>query len=342
MSNPYYFPPLVEINWNMRNGMTPSAYTWQQLVQGANHCAKYRHRQVYMKALELGTDVTGVSALQGVWRFRTGRDVSHVTVVMLMGLTSASAGLGSTSDPYATVDFTISGGATTSTDPFRYSSSTGTINDAPDEMSVQYQDVAVTANTVYECALNVANYARPIAIMVYEWNDDSTLNTHNPTSGSPIYDVHREDVLVSLSNAYRSNGAMNFHWSLVDGAARTRSNATPASVFDGTSTGTPTAGSSNGFYLSPQYHRTHSRTTVPMEWAVYASMSAGTGTCRLIDSSGNTYGSINVNSATPQWWTATFNIPESAEIFLVPQMAGDGAGTLSVRAVSVIEWETGP
>lgn len=98
----------------------------------------------------------------------------------------------------------------------------------------------------------------------------------------------------------------------------------------------------NGFYFSPQNHRTVSRTTVPMEWGVYASIPAGSGSCQIIDSAGSTYGAITVNSATPQWWTATFNIAENAEIFLVPQIAGDGANAIAVYAASVIEWETGP
>lgn len=340
----WHYPQLIHSAWNASNGMSPNAFMWRQLIDAHNHIARFRGmRQVYSKALELGTDTSGVGSLAGRWRFRTGRNVTQCRVVLVMGLTSASAGSGSSADPYCEIDFTISGGATTTLGPFRHSASTGTINDAPDEMNVFVEEVTVTENTAYECWFRNSNYARPISICVYEVNPDTGLeNAHSPTAGGPIYDAHRETLLAGLSNMYRQNGGINFHWSVYNGAAQTRSNATAASMFDGTTTGTPTAGSSNGFYVDPRYHRTASRTTVPFEWGVYASMSAGSGTCRIIDTAGSTYGSITVNSATPQWWTATFNIAESAEIFLVPQMAGDGAGTLSVYAASIIEYESGP
>lgn len=340
----WHYPATLHYLSNAANGMTPNSWLWRQLVAAENHATAFRRRQVYGKSLELGTDVTGATALAGRWRFRTSYGVDRVSIVMLMGLTSAAAGAGSTADPITSVTFTPSGGAALTPATFNYGVSTATINDAPDEHLVMTADIDVVENTAYECSMTNAGAARPMAIMVYEQGTTtideavSYFNTHSPVGGSPIYDADRERLLVGLSNLWLKGGGMNAHWSLFDGTARTRVSATAANAIDGTTTGTPTA-THQGFYLDPRYHRSQSRTTVAMEWGVYASMSAGTGVCRLIDTAGNTYGSINVNSAVAQWWTATFSIPEAAEIFLVPQLAGNGAGTISLFAASIIETE---
>lgn len=343
----WHYPVLIHEKANSRNGMYPSSRLWTRLIEAENHCTAYRHRQVYAKALELGTDVTGVNSLQGRWRFRTGYGVNECTVVMLMGLTDASTGAGSTANPVATVDMTISGGATT-TVTFGYAVNTavGGIVDAPDEHVVMAEDVAVTANTVYECSLTNTGFARPMAIMVYEKApttiDEATsyMNTHNPQGGSPIYDADRERILVGLSNMYRANGGSNFHWSLYNLAARTRTSTTPILLIDNSTTGTP-ATSAPGFYIDSQYRNTSSRTTVPYEFACYGNVAGGgSGTVRLIDDSGNTYCSITVNAGSDAWFTATGNLPTtSGGVFLSPQFYSDGVNSLSIRAVSLIEWE---
>lgn len=334
-------PRIVQWRSNACNGMVPNAFMWRQLVEGENHITAYRHREVYRKGLELGTDVSGAQAMTGYFRFRTGYGVNKCTVVALMGYTTASAGAGSTADPYLTVTFS---GITAFKLPGSVKSA-GTIYDAPDEAWLVSRDVDVSEATAYTVSYVPSNYCRCLAFMVYEQApttvDEATsfMNTHSPTGGSPIYDADRQRLLEGLSKQYRQNGGIVAHWGKFDAAAQTRSSATPANMINGTTTGTPTVGADPGWYIDPRYHRTASRTVVPMEWGVYASMSAGTGTCRIIDSAGATYGSISVNSASLQWWTASFDIAEAAELFLVPQMAGDGAGTLSVYGASLIEYE---
>jgi hypothetical protein len=344
-----YTPQLIHWRANARNGMYCNSWLWRRLVDVQNHLAYVgTSRELYAKSWEMGgaTVSGGGTVSVGRFRFRTSRSADKVTVVMYMGLAYDSGGIGGElSGSIIGLDATISGGAT-STVLFYYGSSGtgGGGADAPNDLYVGSQSFAATPSTVYECNLYTMGFARPMAICVYESTtatvSESTAgyNTHNPMAGGPILDADRQRILEQLSNMYRQGG-MTFHWSLENGAARTRSSATFINAIDNATTGTPTAGTHPGFYLSPQNHRTHSRTTVPMEFACYASMSAGSGTVRLIDTAGNTYGSITVNSATPQWWTATFSIPESAEIYLVPQLAGDGVGTLSLYAVSAIEYE---
>lgn len=340
----WHYPKLIHVNANARNGMVPNAYMWRQLVDAENHITGYRHRQVYAKSLELGTDTSGVSSLAGRFRFRTGYGVNRCRVVILIGLTSASAGAGSAADPYVEVDFTISGGATTTLGPYRYAVSQGTINDGPDEWAMQTEEATVTENTVYECWFRPSNYARIMSIMVYELApttvDEATnyMNTHSPVGGSPVYDADRERLLSGLSNRYRQ-GACNVHWGLIDNTSRTRSSATEINIVDNATTGTPTA-THYGFYLDPQYHNTATRTQVPFQLAAYGSIGAGSGTVRLIDTAGNAYCTVTINGASG-WYTATGNLP-ATETFYAIQYAGDGVNTVSVSAVSLIEWESGP
>lgn len=332
------------INWRRQaaNNMSPSASFHRELVSAENHLSAFgAMREVYSKSLELGTDTGGATALGGRWRFRTGYGVTHVRVLMLMGLTSAATGAGSTANPISSVALTISGGATT-TVTFAYGVNASTaITDAPDEHALMSERVAVTENTVYEGLLSNAGGARPLSIMVYEEGtstvDESTsyMNTHSPTAGSPIFDADRERLLVGLSNFHSRNGGVCWHWSLYDGAARTRTSATPVNIIDNTETTTPTA-ASYGVYLDNTYHNRVSKTTVAYELAAYASISGGvTGTVRLIDTAGNVY-PVSVTSASLAWVAATVNLP-TAETFYAMQFFSDGVQTLTVTAISLIE-----
>lgn len=346
--------PPQTIHWraNARNGMVPNAYFWHRLIDHQNHLTAYgTAREVYSKSWEQGIATVTSSGTQSIgrFRFRTSRSANTLSFLVVMSDAYNSGGLGSEIIAASlSIDVTISGGATSNIAFYYGGSGTGGGGtDAPNTWNMQTGSVAVTASTVYEVNVQSVGYARPLAVIAYEESSqtisESTnyYNTMSPVAGVPIYDADRQQILASLSNMYRQGGIV-YNWSLENGAARTRTTATNASMFDGTTTGTPTAGSSNGFYFDPRNHRTASRTTVPFEWGVYASMAAGSGSVRIIDTAGATYGSITINSATPQWWTATFSIAESAQLYLVPQMAGDGINALSVYAASIIEYESGP
>lgn len=331
---------------NMRNGLYPNAATWITVINAMNHSMGYRHREVYRRAWELG-QATGVfgsgTNTIGRFRFRTGHGVTTLTYVVMIGLDNTTAGPsgGLATNPYIEIDTTISGGATTTRD-FHYglqSSPPGT--DAPDETHVATSDVSVTPLTVYEVEIKSVDYARPIAIVAYEQASQTVTestnyyNLHQPQAGSPIYDANRQRMALGLSEMWRTMGGATWHWHLQDGAARTRSSATYVNILDNSTTGTP-ATSDYGFYLDLTSHNTISATTAPMELAVYGSIGAGSGTVRLIDSAGNTYGPVTINGAAG-WYTATVNLPASST-FYTAQYAGDGANTVSVSAISLIEY----
>lgn len=341
MSDLIWFPRRLNfMRQNIRNGTYPSVATWANLVATENHLTAYRHREIYRRTWRLGT-VAGAAGTNTIarWRHRTGYGVTKLAHVVLMGLDTSG---GTAADPYVEIDTTISGGATT-TSQFSYGLSSAAGTDGPDELGALRKVVDVTAATTYEFALRTIDYARPLSVMVYELADTTVTestnyyNTQSVQAGAPIYDADRERLLVGLSNMYRQNGGICWHWGLQDGAARTRTSATYINAIDNTETATPTAGASYGTYLNPQYHNTESRSVVPFELAAYGDSAGGAGVVRLISSGGSTYGPVTINGAAG-WYTASINLPNS-EAFYAIQYAGDGANTLSLRFVSLIEWE---
>lgn len=341
----FYLPKLIQHRRNCVNGNVVNANLWVALRNAQNHLMSFRHRQVYGRAWET-TATTGLAATTVIarFRFRAGVGATKLAINVLSALSEINSG-----SPYIEVDVKISGGATTTVGPFACAiAPTGTgITDGPDEHLVGELYTAITSGTVYECAVRAYDYARIMSICAYELADPTTVdssvnyyNEHQPTGGSPILDSDRQRIVEGLSEMYQANGAINFHWSLETGSARTRTSATFANAIDGTTTGTPTAGSSPGFYVDPRYRRTASRTVVPMEFSCYAAVAGGAGgTIRLIDTGGNVYGSTSITSATPAWYTTAFNLPESAEIFLAPQLASNGVSQCDLYAISAIEYE---
>jgi hypothetical protein len=320
----------------------PASGVWRWAINTENHLTAYRHREVYRRTWELGA-VAGAAGTN-TWsrfRFRTGYGVSQIAYVVIMGLDTTG---GTAANPRIDITTTLSGGGSTTTQ-FFYGLSATAGSDGPDELGANRKVVSVSSASVYTVTIQTVDYARPLAVMAYEIGDTTVAettdyyNTHDPVAGSPIYDADRQRLLQGLSNMYRQNGGIVWHWGLEDGAARTRTSATYINAIDNATTGTP-ATSDYGVYLNPQYHNTESRTTVPFELAAYGAMNAPacTGNVRLIDSAGNTYGPVAVNSNTDAWFTASINLPTS-ETFYTIQYAGDGVNQLSLRNVSLIEWE---
>lgn len=346
MSNNFsVVPTLLHVNCNTRNGMIPNAWHYYKLCAAENFLTAYgTAREVYSYQWELGGALvtTSGTVTLGRFRFRTSRSATALKILFVMGLPNPGHEV---TAARMEVDVTISGGATT-TETFYYGQNNTNLSvDAPDEWSTIVKSVAVNASTVYEVFIKSVGIARPIAVTCWEatslTHNTSVLyyNQQNPVAGQPIYDSHRERILAGLSNMYRQGGTV-YNWHLQDGAARTRTSLVPINILDNTTTGTPTT-ADYGFYIDPRWRRTASRTTVPYEISVYGSIAAGSGSVRLIDTSGNTYGTTTINGAAG-WYTATFSLTESAEIFLVPQFLSDAVNSMSVYALSIGEYESGP
>lgn len=326
------------IHWqrDALNGYTPSAQFYARLVGVQNHATAYRHRCVYSKSARLGNTSYGYAGTTtiGRFRFRTGHGVTAVRILAILGKDASG---GTATNPRATVDV----GGTSVT--FYYGLSPTAATDAPDELRIVGDTIAVTADTAYTGHIDAIDYARVMGIAIYELGsetiDEATewFNSTIPQARAPIFDAFHGKVMQGLSEIHRHNAGTVAHWSLINGASRTRSSATPINLVDNTTTGAP-SGATPGLKLDLTYRATEGVATVPVEVGVYGSIPAGSGTVELRDSSNTVKVTVTVNSATPGWFTATASLAASLEKYDL-YYAGDGANTLSVSAVSIIEWE---
>jgi hypothetical protein len=336
------YPPLIRHRKYIRNGMYPTTQFYAQAVTAENHITAFRKKCLFERRLFLGN--TATSGSDARYRFHTGYGTTKLIAHVLL-CRAAPSTVGTNDDPTLALSVTIPGGATTSFDSAHAGSNETAITDAPNEFSVWRGEIAVDPNTTYTGLITGTLGYRVAGITIYEESDgalDSSVNYYNsmtPSSGLKVFDAHRQRLLQGLSNMWGKNGGLHVDWSLENAASRVRTSATFINLIDNTETGTPTANSA-GWTLDLGSRTTVSRIVVPCVLAVYGSVAGGgSGTVRLIDTGGATLGSITINSATPQWWTATANLVASVGKFYAPQLASDGVNSLSVSALSLYEYE---
>ena len=326
------------LNWQRYalNTLTPASQFYGRLVSVVNHCTAYRHRAVYSRSWRLANTsygYTGTTTLAR-WRFRAGHGVVGLRVVMILGR-DASGGTGT--NPRVT--FTVTGGQSVT---FYYGVSTAVATDAPDELRAVADTVTIAADAAYTGTIEAIDYARVLAVLVYEVGaetiDEGTewFNATIPQARAEIFDGFHGKLLQGLSEIHRHNAGTVAHWSTINGAARTRTSATPINLVDNSTTGAP-SDATPGFKLDLTYRATEGVATVPMEIGVYGSSAGGTVT--LVDSTNTVVATVTLNNATPQWFTTTVNLPATLAKYDV-RFAGDGTNAVSVIAFSIVEWQS--
>lgn len=336
-----YVPLVIHPNRDARNGMYPATSFYGRLQQAVNHLTGYRHKTVFQRQWRLGNKAyVGASSTNlARFRWRTSHGAEYVRIVMLQCVSGSSTG-----DPRTEIEFVnVTDAVTTTAGPWQGFIDTVSSGDEPSTWRMVSDTHAVTPGKVYTATVKTYDSCRPMAILVMEIGGGTIqeavdyYSATNIVADAPIFDSTREIMLGGLGAMYRQNGGLVVNWGNGDGAASTRTSATHANVVDGASTGTPTAATA-GYSCDMRYRNSSSRTTVPVELAVYGSIPGGSGTVRAIDDSGNVIATATVNNATPQWFTATGSMQAAALKFDF-QLAGDGANTVSVYAVSLIEYE---
>jgi hypothetical protein len=331
-------PSLIHHRRDACNGHAPAAQFYQRIVESINHQTAYGDREVFSRSWWLRS-VTGVSGTQSTarFRFRSKHGANRLTFVVLMGLAGTSG-----VNPRCEIDVTVSGGATTTLTAIHYGVTAVAATDAPSEWFWTDRQATIAGATTYEVLIKSIDYGRVLSILAYEESDltvSEATDYHSAlaaASGVPIYDAIRERLLPGLSNMYRHNAGTLIHWAREDGTARTRTSATLINLIDNTTTGSAVT-TAPGFYVNATYRNTTSRTTVPFELAVYASIGAGSGTVRLTDTSGTDLITVTINGAAG-WYTATGSLPNT-DAFYALRFNGDGANAVSVYSASLIEYE---
>lgn len=333
-------PQLIQHRRDTLNGHYPSATFYRRVTDGMNHLTAYRHKQVFGRSVQLGDASYGAAGTNTIarWRFRSGHGAKYARIILVLGRDNTGGVAG---DP--TVSVTIGG---TTSGPHAWGQSPTATDDAPDDWRIVNDVVDITPNTAYSCSISAVDYARVLAVAVYELGDETIDEATDYYSGeafgadSPIFDASQERILGGLSNLWRHNGGTVCHWGRRDGSARTRTSATAANLPDGSTTGAPSA-ATPGWTLDLTYRATEGRATVPVEIAAYGAMSAGSGvsgTVVLVDSGGTTVATVTVNSNTAGWFTTAALLPATVDKYDL-KFASDGVNTLSVYAVSLNEWE---
>ena len=337
-----YVPLVIHPNRDARNGMYPATSFYGRLQQAVNHLTGYRHKTVFQRQWRLGNKTySGASSTNlARFRWRSSHGAEHVRIVMLQCVSGASSG-----DPRTEIEFiNVTDAVTTTAGPWQGFIDTVSSGDEPSTWRMVSDTHAITPGKVYTATIKTYDSCRPMAILVMEIGGGTIseavdyYSATNIVADAPIFDSTREVMLGGLGAMYRQNGALQVNWARDDGSARTRSSATAANLVDGATTGTPTA-ATYGYSCDLRYRNSSSRTGVPVELAVYGSIPAGSGTVKVIDTAGTTHLTATVNSATPGWFTATGTITASDLKFDL-QFAGDGVNTLSVYAVSLVEYES--
>jgi len=333
-------PGLLHARKYVQNGFYPENALYVRLADGMNWLTSYRHREVFRWYSTIGGTVA-TSGTPFRFRFRSGYGATGLRARVILAPDATGAG----TDPYVTIAVTEVGVGTTSLDFHGGANSGSGLGDAPSTWLPSYGDWVLTPNAAHEVAISLTDTPRVIAIMVHEYGTpsaDESIDYFDRTSyvaGGPILDTSIQRTRQGLSNMLRANGGLQVNWGLYDGSARTRSSATPINLIDNSTTGTPTS-TTLGYRLVTTARNTLSRTTVPIEMAVYGSVSAGAGgTVRLRDTSGADGATVSVTS-TAAWYTATGSISVGSGQKYDLMYDGDGTNTLSVYAVSFYEWET--
>jgi len=226
---------------------------------------------------------------------------------------------------------------------FYHGLSTTAATDAPDELRLMGDTIAVTADTAYTGYIDAIDYARVLGVVIYELGsetiDEATewFTSTIPQARAPIFDAFHGKLLQGLSEIHRHNAGTVSHWSMINGASRTRTSATKINLIDNSTTGAPSV-ATPGVKLDLTYRATEGVATVPMEFGVYGSMASGSATVELRDSSNTVKITVTINSATPGWFTATGNLAASLEKYDV-YFCGDGTNQVAVSSFSLIEWE---
>lgn len=339
------YPPIIQWRRDACNGMYPSAKFIKNAVDAENHLTAHRHKEVFRCDWRLGSltqAIAGAGSSLRKFRFRTGHGAVKLRAYVILAKCGPIGGNAAVTSS-TKIDVTLSGGGTTTMGPWQHPiTADATPGDEPSSWFSTVTTISVAANSIYECDIITTNYARPVAIVVYEIGsptvDEATpyYNQRAPQAGGPLYDADREKLLVGFDGMLRHNGGTLIHWGMSTGGTRTRTSATPINLIDNTTTGAPGA-ASPGFHIDTTYRRTASRTTVPFELAVYASNLVGVGAVTLRNSGGVVATCAIAGGAA--WYTTTASLTAGADKFDF-QFYGDGVNALTVYAVSLIEWET--
>lgn len=331
-------PAIIAARYS-RNGMPAPVQAQNQLASGFNQAWRWRTRELS----SIGGRLTAIMASAGAGPTEVARAYSWTSANALRARYSillAKPSSAAIADPYVQVDLYDSSGSLIGSGAAHYGSATGAPNDTPDEWQEHtgtIEGLDGNAGAFCTCIVNANNNARLIDCTVWEESTDpDTVSGYQlgVTNTQPILDVQRSALATFTSEMIDHNGGTQV--CLTDVPFPT-SSVTQKNIFDQTST-TVTV-NTPGITLDLRYKGRKSKTTVPLNVAVFGACSVGAnGIFKVYDATGAVVLTLGPFSTTPGWLVGSFNAT------LVQQkydfMLSTAASTTTILYVSIFEQAT--
>jgi hypothetical protein len=328
-----------------RNGVVPPGGRARSLASYVNQLLAWRQQCAFRESLTPSRALnTATTTTTWRGRFYAGPNVQGAQVRMVFAPTEDPASPTPTgSDPRCIWTVTPSGGAGVAQEPIRVGvrvANTTTI--VPDHYLTDEQTWALTPGTHYEIALAVYDYCRPISAAVWleprsslSYGADACVSDYAFYENGRVLDAGIADLFTEAVKVWKAQGTHHGGWTKQGNTAFTRTANTDVSIVD--SSFTAWNSGAPGIYTIPYLHGSMDSNNVPAVFAVYAGMSAGTGTVKLLRN-GGTLGTISVTGAAA-WRTASVNLraDQTSDKYDVVA-ASDGVNTLTVEAYSLYEY----
>lgn len=346
-------PPIL-LDRYLRNTKHPDATLFNKMNEALNASMLFRTKECFSCAGLLGqSSGLALSSSAGTrlrWRFAFHSGPYNYTLMCRAVMYPQTSGPGS--DSYATLRIYSDATESTlvSTTEFHYGANPVDATRTSGWQFLKIVDKTVeglTADTDYYCVVSDVDYGLIQSIAVGEIQSmtesyDGYL-PQNFTAESQILDEYRANLVAPIPTLWKRGGTKVLCWT-ADAQASPRTNATQTStnIIDGSST---TYGAAiPGYTLNMTGKARLSQSSgVPCKIFAYLdSTSANNGRITLHDSGGTGLASVDYTGLanTPKWFESTVNLPTTEAKYYLTSRQTTAAATVSVHAVSIIEYET--
>ena len=328
-----------------RNGLVVDWRLGRNVADRLNWVLAHARKCVFQKSCEPGNppQSSASSLVPWRWKCRTGEISSTTGQAQFLAIGATAPDTGTATDAKWRMVIN-SGGDTASAyvgHPLIVASPT------MDDVIYLTTSINISADTEYDCRIEVENGCRVLSMMVYEIHPplvdtadaiatDSTLNFH----GSEITDGQHTDMLDNGHKLWKHNGSHLFSLNPeTENGFWTRTTATYANMLDQAASTTVAAGTP-GMNAQVQYYNPYHSANVPCVFAAFATNAvAPGGDVRIADDNG-TIATLSSFGTGGEWKSTAINLDGTIDTHKVDiHIQGDGVNELTVEAVSVYVYE---
>lgn len=321
-----------------RNSQLVSAQLQIEMASTLNQIARYRTKEYFRSCGDV-TFRDGVT--NKVWRF--GGHIGPMAGTMIVRVLMAPATqVTSANNPYMTLTLSDTSGNTLATARAHLGYSYGAV---PQEVPQEWGVATLAINTAalrdsgFRAVVQANEEARPISCTAYEYalrpDSDNGYVNQQYAAGQPILDVDRSAQQALAHSLYKRGGPKLFgHSSDSDAVAAVHyayTGATYTNIF--VNPIVEKIDPHTGFVPDLSFCNRKTVSTIPVKFACYAGMSAGTGTVRVTDEFGNVYATFSITGAAAWQTELTGNLPNDRRRYYIEHKS-DGVNTLTTYALT--------